>query len=146
MRVLPLPYRFFALLHKVVFTTDRHANTLFTKEHSYFSEFLILNALLCCEDPSQHSIALFLNITPAAVSRRIDSLVVRGFAKRTEDPKSRRTNRIALTPKGKAELSRMQKILGKGFKKHIAALSEKEMQSTCRVLETLLDSFKHQMI
>lgn len=146
MRELPLPYRFFALLHKVVFTADRHANLLFEKEHSYFSEFLILNALLCCEDPSQHSIAVFLNITPAAVSRRIDALVARGFAKRTEDPQSRRTNRIALTSKGKAELSRMQKILGRGFKNHINALSEKDMRSTCKVLETLLESFNHKTV
>lgn len=146
MRELPVSHRFFALLHKAVFATDRHANTLLSKEDSYFSDFLILNALLSCEDHSQHNIAMYLNLTPAAVSRRIDALVTRGLAKRTEDPNSRRSNRIALTAKGKAEVARMQKILGQGFKNQISSLSAKEMQSTCRVLETLLDSFNNKTV
>lgn len=146
MHKLPVSHRFFALLHKAVFATDRHANTLLSKENSYFSDFLILNALLSCEDPSQQNIAMYLNLTPAAVSRRIDVLVERGLAKRTEDPNSRRTNRIALTPKGKAEVSRIQKILEKGFKNQISSLSGKEIHSTCKVLEILLHSFNKKAI
>lgn len=142
----PASHRFFALLHKAVFATDRHANTLLSKEDSYFSDFLILSALQSCEDPSQQNIALYLNLTPAAVSRRIDALVKRGLTKRTEDPNSRRTNRIALTSKGKAEVSRIQKILEKGFKNQIASLSAKEIHSTCTVLEILLHSFNKKAI
>lgn len=143
MREMPLPHRFFALLHKAVFTADRHANTLFEEEHSHFSEFLMLSALSRCEDPSQQSIATFLNLTPAAVSRRIDTLVRRGLASRKADPASRRTNRIVLTKAGHSELARMQKMLERGFRTHVAALSKEDMLSTCRVLEQLLDSFNH---
>lgn len=146
MRASPLPHRFFALLHKAVFATDRHANLLLSKQDSYFSDFLILNALLSCEDPSQQNIAKYLNLTPAAVSRRIDALVARGLAKRTEDPNSRRTNRIALTKSGKDEIEQMQKVLGKGFKKQVASLTQKEMHATCKVLETLLHSFNNKSI
>jgi DNA-binding MarR family transcriptional regulator len=139
---MQLPHRFFALLHKAVFATDRHANALFTKERANFSEFLMLNALEHCDDSSQQRIAEFLNLTPAAVSRRVDSLVTRKLAVRTEDPRSRRTNRIVLTKAGRAEIAKMQKVLAKGFKSQVAAVSDKDMRSTCRVLETLLDSFK----
>lgn len=141
MREVPLPHHFFASLHKVVFAIDRHANSLFADEHSHFSEFLIMNALLCSEDASQQTIATYLNITPAAVSRRIDSLVHRGLAKRIEDPKSRRSNRISLTQTGKKELSRMRNILQRGFKKQVASVSKKEMEVTCKILEVLLTSF-----
>ncbi len=141
MQELSLTDSFFALLHKAVFATDRHANALLIKENSTFSDFLILNTLLRCEDLSQQNIALFLNLTPAAVSRHIDILVKRELAQRTEDPRSRRANRITLTQKGKTEIARMQKVLRKGFKNNIAVLSEKEMKSVCRVLEVLLKSF-----
>lgn len=123
-----------------MFTADRRANALLAEAEikSGFSESLVLHALSHNKDTSQHSIASCLNLTPAAVSRRIDTLVKRGLAKREEDTESRRTNRIVLTAKGKHELEHMDKVLKQGFEKPVTSLSKEELSQACHLLEKLL--------
>ena len=142
MSKLPPTHRLFSLLHKVIFTADRRANALFAEADikSGFSESLVLHTLHHNKESSQHNIATCLNLTPAAVSRRIDTLVKRGLAKREEDEESRRTNRIVLTPKGTDEFEHIDKILKHGFEKPVAVLTDKEVEQTCQILEKLLAS------
>ena len=135
----------FALLHKIVFATDRYANTLCAKAgiKSSFSELLLLHTLNHYKDASQHLVSKCLNLTPGAVSRRIDTLVQRGLAKRKEDAGNRRSNRIVLTLKGIEELTHIDKILNRGFKKPLSSITQEEMKKTCNTLEKLLTSINN---
>lgn len=133
----------FALLHQVVFATDRRANALCAEANlkSGFQELILLHTLHHEQEASQHTIAECLNITPGAVSRRIDILTKRGLVKREVDKTSRRTNKIILTPKGLTELQNIDNVLKQGFKKAIDSLSSQEIKQTCTTLEKLLTSF-----
>lgn len=133
-------HELFALLHQVVFATDRRANALCAEANlkSGFQELILLHTLHHEKQASQHTIAECLNITPGAVSRRIDTLVKRGLAKREVDKTSRRTNKIILTPKGLTELQAIDTVLKQGFKKAIDSLSEEEIKQTSKTLEKLL--------
>ena len=135
----------FALLHKIVFATDRHANTLCAEAgiKSSFSELLLLHTLHHYKDASQHIVSKCLNLTPGAVSRRIDALVKRGLAKRKEDVGNRRSNRIVLTLKGIRELAQIDKILNRGFRKPLSAITQEEIGKTCKTLEKLLTSINN---
>lgn len=135
----------FGFVHQVVFATDRKANALCAEANlkSGFPEFLLLHTLHHHKEASQHTIADCLNITPGAVSRRLDTLVKRGLAKREADKQSRRTNRIILTQKGVLELEKIDKALQKGFEKAINTLSEQEIKQTCKTLEKLLTSLNN---
>lgn len=145
MHNLPPEHQLFALLHKIVFATDRHANALFTEADikSGFSESLVLQTLRHQKESSQHNLATCLNLTPAAVSRRIDTLVKRGLAKREEDEESRRSNRIILTRKGADELAQIDKVLERGFKKPLTSITQEEIKQTCKTLEKLLTSLNN---
>lgn len=133
----------FSLLHQVVFATDRRANALCAEAHlkSGLQEFILLHTLHHEHEASQHTIAECLNITPGAVSRRIDALAKRGLVKRETDEASRRTNKIILTPKGLTELQNIDNVLKQGFKESINSLSAQEIKQTCTTLEKLLTSF-----
>lgn len=133
----------FALLHKIVFAVDRHANALCAeaKIRSSFSELLLLHTLHHYKDAPQHTLAKCLNLTPGAISRRIDTLAKRGLVKRTEDTGSRRSNRIILTAKGLHELSHIDTILKQGFAKQTNSITKEETKQTCTILEKLLNSF-----
>ena len=134
----------FALLHQVVFATDRRANGLCAEANlkSGFQELILLHTLHHEQEASQHTIAKCLNVTPGAVSRRIDTLVKRGLAKREVDKASRRTNKIILTPKGLTELQQIDNVLKQGFKKAIDSLSPQEIKQTSTTLQKLLNTIE----
>lgn len=128
------------LLHKTVFAADRQAGRLLAKNGTTFSDFLILTALFHCKTPSQSGIAAFLDLSPAAVSRKVDGLVRAGLAKREADPVSRRSHVVRLTAHGIKEHIRMKNLIMKEFGAHLSKLKRSSLTHANEALETLLFS------
>jgi len=132
---------FLHLLHKAVFAFDRHADRVLHEQHQCsFSQFLVLLAVGHCPAASQRDIAAFLNLTPAAVSRMLDTLVQSGMLSREQSPASRRTNVVTLTPAGATHLRDMQSALAATFTELTESISEKHLRNASGTMEMLLGS------
>ena len=65
-----------------------------------FSQFRVLNGLLALGEASQRELATALEVTPAVVTRQAEVLASRGLVAQRPNPRSKRENVLALTPKG----------------------------------------------
>ena len=65
-----------------------------------FSQFRVLNGLLTLGEASQRELATALEVTPAVVTRQAEVLSARGLVAQRANPRSKRENVLALTPKG----------------------------------------------
>ncbi len=133
------PYeRFLRAIHKSVYVIDRNADRLLTeKEGGTFSQFLILMAIAQCSGLSQQKIADFLDLTPAAISRQIDSLVKADLIVRKQDPQSRRSHVVSLTPAGKSRFLSMKSTLLDSFKE-TASASADELDAASEIIERIV--------
>lgn len=130
---------FLQTIHKMAFLLDRRADSVLSKaRHGTFSRFLVLTALTHCPGVSQREIASFLNLTPAAVSRQVESLVRAKLLSRSPAPGSRRENAIRLTKKGAEEQEAMKKILVEGLRSILKSVSRSDMEFVTKVLNTIL--------
>lgn len=130
--------RFLRAVHKSVYVIDRNADRLLTDAHGgTFSQFLILMAIAQCTGLSQQKIAEFLDLTPAAVSRQVDSLVKAGLIVRAEDPQSRRSHVVSLTPAGEKRLRIMKSTLIDSFKESSPVPAD-ELDAVSEVLENVV--------
>lgn len=112
------PYeRFLRAMHKGVFLIDRRADRLLADSMGgTFSQFLILMAIAQCPGLSQQKIAEFLDLTPAAVSRQIDTLGKAKLIKSEDDPQSRRSHIVSLTSAGEKRFKMMKSTLIESFR------------------------------
>lgn len=130
--------RFLRAAHKSVCVIDRNADRLLTEAHGgTFSQFLILMAIFQCSGLSQQKIAEFLDLTPAAVSRQIDSLVKADLIVREQDPQSRRSHVVSLTSAGEARFRTMKSTLIDSFKESTTVPTE-ELDAASEVLEKVV--------
>lgn len=126
--------------HRLVFGLDRAADAILARHGASFRQFLVLTIIgHCSRDLSQRAVADFLALTPAAVSRTIDSLVEDGLAERGEDRTSRRAHRIRLTAAGKKELARCHRLLRDPIHERLATLSDKDKTHLAALLEKITD-------
>lgn len=133
--------RFMRNLHKTVFMLDRFADRLLAEAMGgTFSQFMVLMGIAQCPGLSQQKIAQFLNLTPAAVSRQVDTLSEEGLISRKQDPESRRSHIVDLTPAGEARLDLMKKTLMLSFGDQVQVEDEELMQASGtmeKILETM---------
>lgn len=132
---------FLRAAHRVVFAIDREADRLLEKHGRTFSQFLVMTGLATCPSGPQHHIAEFLNVTPAAVSRLIGSLVEEGLATRASDPDNRRANIVRLSAEGTQAYGRMKKVLIHGFREKIGSVSVPELERATRTLDSIVRAF-----
>jgi DNA-binding MarR family transcriptional regulator len=65
-----------------------------------FSQFRVMNGLLALGEASQRELANHLEVTPAVVTRQAEVLGSRGLVLQKANPRSKRENVLALSPKG----------------------------------------------
>lgn len=132
--------RFMRNLHKTVFMFDRFADRLLAESMGgTFSQFMVLIGIAQCPGLSQQKIALFLNLTPAAVSRQIDTLAEEGLISRAQDPESRRSHVVHLTPKGSTRLEIMKSTLMRSFGEKVSVHDE-ELEHASDTMEKILET------
>ena len=132
---------FLRLIHQTVFFYDRNAGRLLHEQQmGTFSHFLIMLAISQHPGLTQQNIAEFLHVTPAAVSRMIDTLVEMGCVKRIADPKSRRAHAISLTAAGKKRFVAMRTLLTDRAVSAMDGIPASDMKATLRTLRRILDA------
>lgn len=90
------------LLHEVVHATSRYADHLLRTEYgSTFSDFEYVATIADLDNrPDVTELAACLQVTKAAVSKRLPQLEAKGLTMRASDPHHGRRVLITLTPRG----------------------------------------------
>lgn len=76
-----------------------------------FHQFLILSGIATHDDLPQRTVAAYLGLTEAAVSKQVEVLKQQEFIERTTNPENRREVRLSLTKSGRAVLAVAEKSL-----------------------------------
>lgn len=88
----------------------------------------------------QTTIAKWLNLTEAAVSRQMRVLENDGLIDRQTDPENRRNNNITLTIKGKKLAATAKHLLIEEYEPHFAVVTARERTELNRLLEKIFYS------
>jgi DNA-binding MarR family transcriptional regulator len=97
-----------------------------------------LLASLADEGPaSQAGLSRRTGIDPSDVVAALNELTTRGFVSRTRDPGDARRNVVTLTPAGRAELRRLDKVVAAVQARFLAPLSDTERRQLVRILGKL---------
>ena len=102
-----------------------------------FSQFRVLNGLLTLGEASQRELANSLEVTPAVVTRQAEALGQRGLVIQKPNPRSKRENILALTPKGEQAVHDASKVIADKQKELMAPLSLKDETAFERAIEAL---------
>jgi DNA-binding MarR family transcriptional regulator len=102
-----------------------------------FSQFRVLNGLLALGEASQRELATSLGVTPAVVTRQAEVLGVRGLVAQRANPRSKRENVLALTPKGEQAVVDASKLIADKQKELFSNLSLKDEIAFERAIEVL---------
>jgi len=130
--------RFLRAAHKTVCVFDRKADRLLAENlGGTFSQFLVLMAIAHSPGLSQQKIAIFLDLTPAAVSRQIDTLVKAELIQREQDPHSRRSHIVSLTAGGETRFRAMKSALIEAFEKE-SPVDARELDAASETMERLV--------
>lgn len=96
---------------------ERELQTVFSEHGLQSGEFDILATLRRADTSGKGltagELAASAMVTSGAITNRLDRLVAKGLVTRAEDPRSRRTIRVALTPEGR-------KIIDAALLDHVA--------------------------
>ena len=89
---------------------DKVLGKKYTLTHAQFMVMIMLHQY---GHQSQVELAAKLNLTGAAVSRLVNTLTIKGFLDRAEDPNNRRKNTLQLTKVGQKIITEAVEILMK---------------------------------
>lgn len=95
----------------------------------------ILECLMECGEINQKSIAVRCEIEPATVGSVLTRMERDGLVCRTRHEDNRRSIFVTLTPKGRQQGERMQKIFDRADQEAVKGLSKEETQQLCALLE-----------
>lgn len=98
-----------------------------------------LNVLYDAEGPqSLGEVSEHLGLSLPAISRAVDVLVQRGYVKRDEDPRDRRSKLVAVTKRGRATSERLLALRMAGIKTFVEHLEPAEQQALADALSPVI--------
>ena len=103
-----------------------------------FSQFRVLNGLLALGEASQRELANNLEVTPAVVTRQAEALGSRGLVTQRPNPRSKRENVLALTPKGERAVYEAAAAIAERQKALLEPLSLKDETAFERAIDALM--------
>lgn len=128
-------------IHKAVFVIDKTADSsLQRKMNLTLSQFLILMNVVQKPGLTQIEIALFLEVTQAAVSRQIDILKNKNLISIKKNEENRRENLLFPTTLGQSTFDKSHQILDEAFDELYSAMNVKEKENLEKSLDKLLSS------
>jgi DNA-binding MarR family transcriptional regulator len=134
---------FMRCIHRTVYALDKLADRILEAEKGLtFSQFMIMIAVERIPKVSQKTIAEFLDVTEAAVSRHIGNLVKKELINRHVNPKSRREHVLRLTERGKREFDGARTILRKELDEFFQNIGEKDRKNIIRIFDAILKEAK----
>lgn len=99
---------------------------------------LELTHLICFHDKlSGKHASQILGVSTSAVSQLADSLQTEGYIKRVADPKDRRLNYMALTPKAQKTIESLRKGGAGGFRSALEGLDKKDLLELSRIYKKM---------
>ncbi len=127
-------------LHRLVQQLDHYADEMLKDEYELtLSQFMVLMTIGCLPEPSQREVAIRLKLTPAAVSRQVDSLQDLRLVSRRQKPENRREHQLHLTAKGQVKTLAARKLLSSRFNSFAERhLGRTEQQVFLKSLDKLL--------
>lgn len=127
-------------LHKIVFILDRRAHQLVRDRLGLaYSQFMIVMALKHRGRISQAGLAESSGLTAAAISRKVNGLVIKGLVRDQINPRNRRQHVLTLTPAGQRAATQAQRVLGSAFQEVFRQLSRRQQAALDQGLRALLD-------
>ena len=103
-----------------------------------FSQFRVLDALAATGEVSQRELATRMEVTPAVVTRQADVMGSKGLLSQRANPRSKRENLIALTPKGEAAALDAAKAIEKAQVGYLASIKRQDEVALERALDVLI--------
>lgn len=103
-----------------------------------FAQFRILIALLHGAKLNQRTIAQYHGLTEPAVSRMLATLQRHKLVHLAQDPTSRRTNQLTLTPQGKRIAEHAAHLLEGQFTKAFQKITTVQRHSLLKTLDILI--------
>ncbi len=91
-----------------------------------FPQFMFLTSVQNHPDKSQRMLASFRKMTPAAISKQVDSLIDKGWVVKKIKKGKRLEYALSLSSVGKKKLKQAEKILEKHYKKILGDRVDKE--------------------
>ncbi len=79
-----------------------------------------------------------LGLSLPAISRSVDGLVQRGFVKRKEDPRDRRSKLVTVTSRGRATYERLTALRLAGIRTSLTKLDTEEQQALANALAPVI--------
>lgn len=126
-------------LQKIGFVLEKFADQILQDEinltHSQFRVLMAIEHKTVC----QRDIAEYWNMTDAAVSRQIESLINSKLIHKKENPENRRQHALVLTAKGKAKLEKGMQLIDKKYQEMYQTVPKKDQKIVEDSLKKMLD-------
>lgn len=129
-------------IHKFVLLSEKNLDKILQSEIDLsFSQSMILVHIAHHPDTSQRNVAYERYITPAAVSRHIETLEALGFISRIDNEANRREHMLQITKRGEEIVKFAEKMIDLEMKNMSDRLSRDEIDQINDVFERLLSRF-----
>ena len=133
-------------LRKLAMAMDRQVDQrLQDKFGLTLSQFMIMLGAAHQSRASQCSVARFLNLTQAAVSRQIDGLVELNLISRTENDQNRREHILTLTEDGAEMVASAKAEISQLYQGLLKSVSLSELKTFAKVVDTLQNQVCHNL-
>jgi DNA-binding MarR family transcriptional regulator len=128
-----------ALVGKLFSAGQRDVFAEMEKADVSITQVKALRALAEADGPmSLGAVSETLGLSLPAISRSMDALVRRGFVKREEDPRDRRSKLITVTGRGRSTYERLTALRLAGIRDFVAGLELSEQQALADALEPVI--------
>ena len=104
------------------------------------SQWLVIAYISHNEGTTTADAAEALNLTGSAVTQLVNSLVLKGYIKRTQDPKDRRAHRLTLSSASKKRIAEFKKKRIAMMLKMFKILNDKEFAQYCSLNKKIASS------
>jgi DNA-binding MarR family transcriptional regulator len=121
------------------------AKTILNSEYNIdYSQFLAMHTINTLGSPTQHDIAIYLELTGAGVSKITEALLEKSLILKKVNIKNKRANTITLTIKGKKAINSALDSLEKEFDMNINKNDKKIMSDiTDKTIINLLKTYEN---
>lgn len=129
-------------MHKFMFLAAKSMDkVLEAKLHIGFSQCMILMYVHKHPGVSQRDISHDREITPAAVSRHVETLVEKEYLRQGENQKNKREHILIVSPKGEHLLEKIMTLMDAEIENLFSGVSKEEIHTIDSVFSKLLSSF-----
>lgn len=126
------------LMNKVISSILAQADNRLAQYKLTYVQWLPLYKLLTCESSTLASLSRDLSVDPAALTRSLSRLEVKGLIQRERSTQDRRVVHLTLTEEGRAVAAHVPAVLADVLNGHLAGFNHDEWQQLLQWLTRML--------